>query len=271
MNRTIFFKAFFLITGIMLHLTSCEKSGLENETDKNIPPSDQEKIIITGEVVDIDSNIYKTVAIGKQVWMAENLRTTSYSDSTAIGFPDGDNELWATSTEGAYAWYNNEELNKDFYGAVYNWYAVVDARNICPTGWRIPNNTDWELLESYLKKEYSISNHRDSINGLGNKLKSCRQVASPLGDGCNTTVDPRWRLHSIHYGTDDFGFSALPEGSRNTSGGYISNPGSYGHWWSSTSSSPEEAIVRYITYDHGALFRTAASKKNGYSVRCIKN
>jgi uncharacterized protein (TIGR02145 family) len=255
----------------MLHLTGCEKSGFENETDPYIPPADEEKVIIIGELVDIDSNVYKTVAIGKQVWMAENLRTTRYSDSTAIGFPDGDNDLWKTDTGGAYAWYNNEEPNKDLYGAVYNWYAAANARNVCPAGWRVPNNTDWELMESSLRKEYSLSNNRDSINGLGNKLKSCRQVGSPLGDDCDTTADPSWRPHNLHYGTDDFGFSALPEGSRSSSGVYISNPGTYGHWWSSTGSDQEKAFVRYITYDHGALFNTTASKAKGYSVRCIKN
>lgn len=91
-----------------------------------------------GNVTDIDGNVYQVVSIGKQLWIKENLKTTHYRDGSAI--PNVTvNSAWVALTTGAYCWYNNDEATyKNTYGALYNWYAVADSRNLCPTGWHIP-------------------------------------------------------------------------------------------------------------------------------------
>jgi len=104
----------------------------------------------SNEVTDIDGNIYKTVKIGSQVWMAENLKVTKYRNGDPISNVR-DNNAWKTCATGAYCWYNNDKtVNKATYGALYNWYAVSDSRNIAPEGWHIASNDEWTTLTTYL-------------------------------------------------------------------------------------------------------------------------
>jgi len=100
-------------------------------------------------VTDIDGNVYHTVKIGTQVWMAENLKTTKYNDASSI--PNlTDNAGWVGLTSGAYCWYNNDAItNKNIYGALYNWYAVNTGK-LCPGGWHIPAISEWETMENHL-------------------------------------------------------------------------------------------------------------------------
>jgi uncharacterized protein (TIGR02145 family) len=100
-------------------------------------------------VTDADGNVYHTVQIGNQVWMVENLRTTKYNDNSPIT-PVSDNAVWGTLTTEAYCWYNNDEAtNKNTYGALYNWY-VLNTGKLCPTGWHVPSQAEWETLISSL-------------------------------------------------------------------------------------------------------------------------
>ena len=170
-----------------------------------------------------DGQSYTTVQIGTQCWMAENLRTTTYQNGTPI--PNvTENSHWSNLTTGAYVWYNNDISWKDKYGALYNWYAVVETNGLCPTGWHVPEHDEWTILTDFIGG--TVSPH-------GNKLKSCRQVNSPLGGDCNTSEHPRWNEHSTHYGTDDYGFSSLPGSFRSETGTFY-NIGARGFWWSST-------------------------------------
>ena len=101
-------------------------------------------------VTDIDGNAYHTVAIGTQVWMVENLKTTRYNDGTAIPLVT-DSAVWGnlTSTPG-YCWYNNDmSMYKNLYGALYNWYAV-STEKLAPEGWHVPTNSEWGVLINYL-------------------------------------------------------------------------------------------------------------------------
>ncbi|MBK9292325.1 MAG: fibrobacter succinogenes major paralogous domain-containing protein [Bacteroidetes bacterium] len=210
-------------------------------------------------VTDADGNTYTTVRIGTQCWMGENLRTTKYRNGTNIQHPGADNSAWSSNTTGAYAWYNNDESWKDLYGALYNWYAVSNANQLCPEGWRVPTDNDWYALTDYISG--------GEANG-GNQLKSCRQVGSPLGADCNTTAHPRWDYHETSYGTDDYGFGALPGGERQ-SGGTYQFLGSTGWWWSSTESTPGEAWHRSMDY-HPNIWRPSRGKSAGLSVRCVR-
>jgi uncharacterized protein (TIGR02145 family) len=270
MHNTSDFRVFaFFIIGIFLLTASCDDNG-DDIPDPDPDPVGLDVEIVRGSVEDIDGNVYETVVIGGQEWMAENLMTTHYNDGTPIVFPGGNNEIWSGNTTGAYNWYNDSENNKDNYGAIYNWHAVTNTARLCPAGWRVPSNIDWAQLVDYLSVTYSLSNDQHDVGGIGNRLKSCRQVRSPLGVGCLTTVHPRWNGHDVHYGFDDFGFSALPLGSLETE--YISDPGAFGRWWSSTASNDiaDYANTFYITYDNGRLFNNTRPKTNGYAVRCVR-
>lgn len=106
-------------------------------------------ILTYGTMTDQDGNTYKTITIGSQTWMAENLRVTHFRNGDPI--PNvTDNDTWHNLTSSAYCWYNNDISNKDIYGALYNWYAVTDSRNIAPAGWHVPTSDDMQELVDYL-------------------------------------------------------------------------------------------------------------------------
>jgi len=226
--------------------------------------------LIYGEgVTDIEGNEYTTIIIGEQEWMAENLKTTKFSNGTDISYPGSDTNAWENNTNSAYASYDNDNINKETYGALYNWHAVNDNNGLCPEGWMVPSDNDWTELTNYMMAEHGIPNS-DVVNGAGNALKSCRQVFSPLSGVCDSSQHPRWNMNSTHYGTDEFGFSALPGGYRNTDG-YFSWNGSYGFWWASDDYSDTEAWSRVIYHHQGDVYRSSPSKGFGRSVRCIRN
>jgi uncharacterized protein (TIGR02145 family) len=253
-NKWIYFLLFF---GAVTFIAACEK-------DDNSDPEEEE-----GTVTDVDGNIYKTVTLGEQEWMAENLKTTKYSDGTPILFPGDDNQAWISNTNGAYAWHSNNEANKDLYGALYNWYTLQNPAGLCPAGWRVPTSQDYADLITYLNAEYTLTNNTDDVNSVGNHLKSCRMVNSPLGDECNTSEHPRWNNHSTSIGTDRFEFAVLPAGNRVSDGRY-SGMGAYAFLWTSTSSTTEDANRYSLNYNRNRMMPGTISKLEGHSVRCIK-
>ena len=132
----------FIVLGLVLIPTnSCKK-------EENIPKIDY------GTLIDIDGNSYKTVKIGTQEWIAENLRTTQYNDATAIPLVTNNTE-WSELITSAYCWYNNDATSlKATYGALYNWHAV-NTNKLCPTGWHVPTEVEWVVLMDYLKDDGS--------------------------------------------------------------------------------------------------------------------
>ncbi len=211
-------------------------------------------------ISDIDGNMYNTIQIGSQCWMAENLKTTVYNNGTTI--PNiSENDDWSNDTTGAYVWYDNDTSWKDSYGALYNGYTTTDTNGLCPTGWHVPTNDEWTALTEFIGG--TLSPH-------GNELKSCRQVNTPYGIDCNTTEHPRWREHSTHYGTDDYRFSALPGGYR-LSDGAFEHVGIGSLWWTSTEDSPGNSFSRNLGYYFGGIGINSLSMKHGFSVRCLKD
>ncbi|MBN1339301.1 MAG: hypothetical protein JXA03_08260, partial [Bacteroidales bacterium] len=211
-------------------------------------------------VNDIDGNVYNTVLIGSQCWMKENLKTTKYKNGTPIPNVE-DDYAWSNLTTGAYVWYGNDISWKDKYGALYNWYATVNANGLCPTGWHVPTHYEWTALTNHIGGTGSPN---------GNKLKSCRQVNSPLGGGCNTSEHPRWSQHSTQYGTDDYGFSGLPGKYREDLGYFYGYLGDGGYWWSSTAFSSNFAWYRSLVYSYGYVTVNNYDKRAGFSVRCLR-
>lgn len=214
-------------------------------------------------VTDIDGNIYPVITIGEQEWMGENLRVSRYRNGDPI-LNNPDNTFWQTSSEGLWEYYDRDPANDLLYGKLYNWHATIDNRGLCPTGWRVARDIDWQII-----LEYIDPNAWGNNNNLGIKLKSRRQVNSPLGGAFATNIHPRWDSHPQRYGTDDFGFGALP-GGYYTMGNAFVHKGKYSYFWSSTSASETHAWTRIMMFSHKGMSRTQYQKKVGLSVRCIK-
>jgi uncharacterized protein (TIGR02145 family) len=196
-------------------------------------------------VVDIDGNVYETIQIGTQVWMVENLKVTHYRDNTAITKVTGKAEWGALTTE-AYCIYSDNASNEvETYGALYNWYAVNDNRNVAPLGWHVPTDVEWTELETYL------SNNGHS-GAEGAALKSTAGWDS--GNG-----------------TDDYGFTALPGGYRNYDDGYSRSMGNYGYFWSATEYVSGTAWGRRLDYNRSGVDRFNYGKNYGFAIRCLRD
>jgi uncharacterized protein (TIGR02145 family) len=192
---------------------------------------------------DIDGNIYKTVTIGNQVWMAENLKTTKYRNGDQI--PKISDKLgWSASTEGAYCFYNNDASISTTYGGLYNWYALSDSRNLAPSGWHIPSDAEWLTLINYLGGQ----------NAAGEKLKESGRT--------------HW-VNNLSTTTIESGFLALPGGSRNFDGTF-SGLGYTGNWYSSSEYYAHHAWGFFINGGENDISYVHFSKLYGRSVRCIK-
>jgi uncharacterized protein (TIGR02145 family) len=190
-------------------------------------------------VTDIDGNSYETVSIGSQCWMRSNLKVSKYRNGDNI--PTGLNSFaWETTTSGAYSMYNSDPVNYDFYGKLYNQYAVTDSRGLCPMGWHVPSDADWTILESHLGGPSEAG-----------ALKSTGFWSHP-----NTVV------------TNSSGFTALPAGSRLRYNGnivYISI-GNEGFWWSSSL-----GLIRRLAINNNLIHRDSHQSIFGNSVRCLKD
>jgi len=224
---------------------------------------------IIGSITDVDGNNYSTITFYGREWMTENLKVTKYNNGSQI--PTGLSGFeWVNTTNGAYTivpydivnGINSEEEMINAYGLLYNWHSVNDTRGLCPTGWRVLTEDDWMLLILH-------ASHN------ANKLKSCRQVNSPIGGDCATEEHPRWDYHAGFAGTDDFGLAILPGGAKFD--GYFGEQGSIGYsgyFWSADDSyvENENTAVRVVfRFDYSTIWVQNYSKNHGYSVRCIRN
>lgn len=196
-----------------------------------------------GRVSDIDGNEYRTVRIGDQVWMAENLRTSTYLDGSPIPqVPD--NAQWEALESGAWASYDNNALNIGLYGSLYNGFAVADPRGLCPAGWRVPTDADWSALVAHLGGDAEA----------GGKLKSI-----------GTT---QWTAPNAS-ATDESGFGALPGGYRYKNG-MFDHIGSGGYWWTAPDTSASSMVYRMAHYDYPDVAKNTSPMTTGYSVRCVQ-
>jgi len=188
-----------------------------------------------------DGNVYKTVTIGNQVWMAENLRYLPGVVGPATGSAtipyyyvhryDGTNVTDAKAN-----------ANYSTYGILYNWQA---AKASCPAGWHLPSDDEWSELTDYLGDE-SVA---------GGKLKES-----------DTT---HWTYNN--YGaTNETGFTALP-GGRRGNGGAFHPSGGGGYWWGATEDSTDSAWYRRMHYGSSHVYRHSGIKELGFSVRCVRD
>jgi uncharacterized protein (TIGR02145 family) len=194
-------------------------------------------------VSDNDGNSYDVIRIGSQVWMAENLKTTQLNDGSDIELAENATE-WGNLTSVGYCWYSNNISYKNVYGALYNWYAVSSGK-LCPVGWRVSTNDDWEILTNYL----------GGYSPAGGKLK---ETGTAHWNSPNTGA------------TNEYDFTALPGGWR-TNTGTFQYIRSIGYWWTSTIGSPPDVYYRHIQNDNDKVFMYYKNEKYGMSVRCVKN
>ena len=226
----------------------------------SIPLHSCRKIEVGNTVKDIDGNVYNVVNIGEQVWMRENLRTTRYSNGDYIGTTSSATLDISSETDPKYHWaYDGQERNNTTYGRLYTWHATNDNRNICPTGWHVPSNTEWAILTDYLSK------NNYGFGGKGN------DIAKSLAAKSNWLTVPNEGIAGNDLSSNNSsGFGALPGGYRHSDGTYYSG-GMGGYWWSSTESSPVFASNRYIRFASKSLNRGNNDKAYGLSVRCLLN
>ncbi|MBL0127655.1 MAG: T9SS type A sorting domain-containing protein [Flavobacteriales bacterium] len=206
-------------------------------------------------VTDIDGNVYPTVTIGAQVWMAANLKTTHYQNGDLI--PNVTSSLiWQNLTTGARCYYADDSLtNAPVHGALYNWYAASDARNICPDGWRVPTDSDWNIMAVTLDATVdTLDNGSYTGTDIGGQLKEVGSV--------------HWNAPNAG-ATNSSGFTALPGGQRfGTTFDYM---GTDGFWWtSSLGNTATHAWYRRLSYALVWIQRITYFKIDGMSCRCVQ-
>jgi uncharacterized protein (TIGR02145 family) len=198
-----------------------------------------------GIITDIDGNSYSVVDIGNQTWMGENLKTSKYRNGNPIPQVLND-EDWHNLESGAFCYYDNNPSNGLIYGKLYNWYAMMDERGICPEGWEQPDNNDWmELI--------------DFAGGLQNAGASLKQKGFDLWEPPN--VDAR----------NSTGFTALPAGVRVRDGFFSIKQ--IANFWSATEYDEHanwQAYLSSVGYNHSGAYVVPVGKNYGQSVRCIK-
>jgi uncharacterized protein (TIGR02145 family) len=194
--------------------------------------------------------------------MAENLRTTRYRNGNVIQNVINENQ-WGNLTTGAWCHYNNDSQYDNPHGKLYNWYAVEDPRNLCPTGWHVPSDEEWDILVTYLDPNGAGGNYP---NTAGGKMKSV---------GTNYWPSPNVEA------TNESGFSAIPSGQRRLLDGTYNFNYTEGlsQWWSSTEE--EEDLIYPAAYSrlvisatgnaYGGAYMGGGRKKNGCAIRCIKD
>jgi uncharacterized protein (TIGR02145 family) len=200
-----------------------------------------------GSMTDQEGNVYKTIVIGTQEWMAENLKTSIYrnGEPIATNLTDVEWENTINTQNGAWTFYDNDSQNDCPYGKLYNWYAVVDPRHVCPSGWHEPTDAEWTTLTDYLGGE--------SVAGGKMKTTGTQYWESPNTDA-----------------TNESGFSGLPGGYRDGNGNFI-GVGYYGYWWSSSEFDTDYAWLRNLFNNFGYASSYSDYKQNGFSVRCLRD
>jgi uncharacterized protein (TIGR02145 family) len=226
----ILFSLFLALTLAALQ-SSCKK--------EDIPAS-----FIYGQITDFEGNAYKTVTIGSQTWMAENLKSIKLNDGTAIPLVTSNNS-WSNMTTPAYCYYGNDSTTyKSYYGALYNWHTVA-TNKLCPSGWHVPTLGEWTTLNATLGV--------DTIAG------------GMLKEGGTA----HWSYPNTH-ATNSSGFTALPTGYRFYNGSF-QNFGISGNWWSSTAANSDAANYTFLVYSDGKLGKNSLDNTYGFSVRCVKD
>ncbi len=200
-------------------------------------------------IADIDGNIYNTVTIGSQIWTKENLRTTKYSNGIPIHYEAVDS-IWGGLTISAFCTYHNDTSYRHEYGNLYNFYAVIDSDKVCPAGWHVPSDGEWNILINYLGG--------DSIAGGKMREAGLTHWPTPNAGADNSS-----------------GLTVLPAGYRWSNYGF--NPGKFnalngnGAIWTTTNNSGSTAIAKYFYTGDAGVASLNFRNSYGMSVRCVSD
>jgi len=205
----------------------------------------------TDSIADVDGNVYKTVVIGTQWWMAENLKVTKYNNGEEI--PNLKNGAdWASTEAGAYCYYANRASFVDTYGSLYNWYTVADEREVCPTGWHVPTDEEWITLEKHLGMSAEEADRMTAWRGTdeGDKLKD-----------------------DSFEGNNSSGFTALASGYRDPEG-LFKAMGTDNDYWTSTpydNQGNTEGVLHGLLNSKSNVVRNFHAPAYGFCIRCVRN
>jgi uncharacterized protein (TIGR02145 family) len=209
---------------------------------------------------------YPTVQIGNQCWFAENLRTTQYSDGTTIPLKTLNTD-WNQDSP-AFSWYNNDFTNYGNYGGLYNWYALDSLSNggksVCPPGWSVPSEDDWDELMTYL----STNNYYCVPSGGGGNIYWFTKSLSSTSGWTISTSECTPGYDQIT--NNSTGFNAFPAGNRAVNGNF-SNFSTVAQFWGRTETSATNALGRGILSSTTLWANWSTSKKEGRSIRCLKD
>jgi len=211
----------------------------------------------TGFVKDIEGNSYKTIQIGNQIWMAENLKATKYNDGTKI--PEiQDPAIWLTTKESALCFSQTQNtIDSEKKEILYNWFAV-SSEKLCPMGWHVPSDQDWMILE----KEVGLA--EDLIQTVG-----ARGWGSKIDGKLKSAEKGLWQVDRDYY-SNETGFTAVPGGYRTHTGTFQFQK-QFAYWWSSSSESENFAWKRNLSYYRDIINRNTMLKNSGLCVRCIQD
>jgi uncharacterized protein (TIGR02145 family) len=202
-----------------------------------------------GSMTDQEGNVYKTIVIGTQEWMAENLNTSSYRNGDAI-VTDLDNAAWGATSSGAWSYYNNDASYECPYGKLYNWFACTDSRGLCPTGWHVPSDAEWTTLTNFLGGE----------GVAGGMMKSTGTIEATTGLWNNPNTGA----------TNSSGFSGVSSGTKYYEGNY-SDISNISIFWSNSEIQSDTGLTRYIYYAGQDVVLYPYVKQGGFSVRCLRD
>ncbi len=238
--------------------TNAQGTSYGNQVSFTTLPADHLNPGLTyGSVTDQNGNSYATIVIGTQEWMAENLRAVTFANGDTIPHVT-EASVWTALSTPAWAHYNNDPQFETPYGKHYNGYAVTDPRNVCPTGWHVPTDLDWQQLEIALGMPLDaleVLGGRGWLENVGGKMKS---------EGAQYWNDPNAG------GTNESGFSALASGGRNALGTFTQQ-GGMGLWWTSTVVDSISAYDRILLYNGQEVIRNTADRRFGFPLRCVRD
>lgn len=245
---------------------ACEdKKSTEDEME-------DEKELSDSTVTDVQGNVYKIVKIGKQWWMAENLKVTTYRNGDDIPFVNTDG-VWGSLEDGEYYILNNNPTNVDTFGYLYNWKAATDSRGLCPEGWYIPDHLEWGEMVKWVDKQFKTEQLKfGGIMSENGALKLKSKGVLKNGDGLWGKQDPDGTHWDVTEGNNETGFSALPGARRIHNGEIFEGIGWRAYFWTSTKIEGNEPYA--WTWHMGLgpeIYSGFISMRNGMSIRCLKN